>query len=78
MYKVTFTHDLDKFQSVTITAKAHDVDSYGADNLVILFDDEELGKEIKSDKIVMSEIIELANEHLYNKKYADELVFEER
>lgn len=75
MYKTRFVYEFGK-ETIKVTAKAHDVDSYGAVGLKLQFTDEDNEPvEIPYVKKVFEELEEIAAEKLYEKKYADELEF---
>lgn len=75
MYKAKFKYVFGK-DTISVTAKAKDVDSYGAIGLKLQFTDEENEPiEIPYVKKVFDELEEIAAEHLYEKKYANELEF---
>ena len=75
MYKTKFTYEFGK-ETIKVTAKAKDVDSYGAVGLRLQFTDEEDEPiDIPYVKTVFEELEEIAAEKLYDKKYANELEF---
>lgn len=75
MYKIKFDYEFGG-ETIKVTAKAKDVDSYGAIGVKFQFCDEENEPiEIPYVKKVFEELEEIAAERLYEKKYANELEF---
>lgn len=75
MYKTKFEYEFGN-ETIKVTAKAKDVDSYGAMGLKFQFTDEDNEPiEIPYVKKVFEELEEIAAERLYEKKYANELEF---
>jgi len=75
MYKTKFDFEF-AGETVTVIAKAKDVDSYGAIGLKLNFVDENRDSiDLPYAKKLFDELEEIATERLYEKKYANELEF---
>lgn len=75
MIRVKFKHVVDG-QKINVIARAKDIDAYGAIGLRLKFIDSE-GEPITVlfNKTMFDEIEEIANDLLYERKYAKELEF---